>query len=225
MTLTNLPNQHTMLRLAARKSFAVTVNFIDGVCDKPLNMEGAEIRLTIGQTYPQTGVLLEKSPALLNGQQGFARFDLQATELDLPAGEYPYELVVVASGYSTIALRGVIDLEPSVDTFALNSTFANTSEPRTLVAYVRNNTINVQPQFIPAPGQEGQPGPQGEPGDPFERIDITYDGSGRILSVEVVDQLTEYTYNPDSTIATDSRDGVTRDYNYTDGRVTSIVPR
>lgn len=225
MTLTNLPNQHTMLRLAARKSFAVTVNFIDGVCDKPLNMEGATTRLAIGAQYPQTTVLLERAPALFNGQQGFARFDLQAADLDLPAGEYPYEIIVISDGYSVIAIRGIIDLEDTVDTFALGSTFSDPMEPRTLVAHVSNNSITVQPQFIPAPGLKGDAGPQGEPGDPFETVEVTYDGSGRILSVEVADRLTEYTYNPDDTIATDSRDGVTRDYNYTDGRVTSIVPR
>lgn len=58
----------------------------------------------------------------------------------------------------------------------------------------------------------------------FADTEITYDGAGNAVTVTSGDVSTTYTYNPDGTVATDARLGVTREYSYDGaGNLVSIL--
>lgn len=222
MTLTNVPQQHTSLRLAARKSFALTVKFQDSQ-GHTLPTPGMSIELVVGKGAYSGAAGFSLTPAVANTEQGLFRFDLQASHLDLPEDEYPYEIVADSLGYSTIAIRGTLEIEDSVDTRV--SSYADPSAEGVVIAKVTRDTLVIQTQLLGLRGLPGGQGVPGKDGDPFSSVAVTYDGVGNVVSLVIDDVETTYSYNPDGTLAYDERNGVTRDYTYSNGRLAAITVR
>lgn len=220
--LSNVPDHQTMLRLAAGKSFSLALHFKDskGVA---LSLVDSQASLTIARnTRVGADVVLTKAPEVLNESQGIVRFDLQAKDLDLTPGDYVYEVAIESLGYSTVVVRGAIELEPSFDRSFTSRSYDDPGATGNINVVVSRNRITVQSTNLAVRGEQGLPGQQGLPGDPFDDMEIAYDIVGRIIEIKQIDGTTFYTYNPDGTIATDSRNGVTRKYNYSNGRLASV---
>lgn len=225
--LSNVPSQETLLRLAARKSFALTVT-VRAPNGSIIPLVDSSARLTVAKPNrdpKSSDVLFSLDPTVFNIEQGIIRFDFQASHLDLPSREYPYEIVFESLGYSSIVVSGTIDLAPSVDFDSVGASFSDPSATGSLKLTLSKNHITVQTQTLALRGEQGLIGAPGKPGDPFANLELTYNPDGTIASLLVDDVLTEYTYSLDGSLDTDTRDGVTRDYIYTAGKLTSIVPR
>lgn len=220
--LSNVPDSQTLLRLAAGKSFSLSLHFKDsrGV---NLPLEDTQASLVIARNLRTGGeVVVTKRPTVLNESQGIVRFDLQAKDLDLTPGEYVYEVTVESLGYSSMVVRGSIELEPSFDRTFTSRSYDDPGATGNIAVVVSSNRITIHSTSLAVRGAPGLPGAQGPPGDPFADMEIIYDPSGRIVEIQQIDGTTFYTYNPDGTIDTDSRNGVTRKYNYSSGRLTSV---
>ena len=225
--LSNIPSSETLLRLAARKSFSLEVK-LRAVNGSILPIVESSAWLVVGKNSrlpSSTDSLFTLQPALINEDQGLLRFDFQASHLDLPAGEYPYEIILESLGYSTIAVQGVIDLQASVDYAAVNGSYTDPASVGTLGITLSKNSITVRSEALAVRGAPGVQGLVGKSGDPFAQVEIDYNEDGQIIRLLQDDTETTYSYNPDGTIASDTRDSVTRDYIYTAGKLTSIVPR
>lgn len=222
-TLSNIPQASTMLVLAARKSFSFTVQFLDSN-DQPLNLVNATASFTIGeQQYSATPILSIQADTIVESS-GVALFNLQAAQLDLAPGIYPFEVVMLTEGYSAIAIKDELEIEESYEVASLGHTYDEAPSSFGLVAHLKHNRIIVTSNSLVLQGPVGDTGPPGRDGNSFGPVEITYDGEGRIATLTIDDLTTSYTYNPDNTIAFDERDGVTRTYIYTDGVLTSIEP-
>lgn len=223
--LSNVPDQHTRLRLAAGKSFSLAIHFKDAKgAYLPLDDSEASLSIAkIGRLDPE--VVLTKRPTILNESQGALRFDLQSADLDLPPGEYAYEVVVESLGYSTMVIRGDIELELSFDRTFASRSYTDPGATGNINAVVTKNHITVQSSNLAVRGGKGDTGEAGRPGDPFEEVRVTYTPEGHIESIWQAGVLTEYEYNPDGTIALDRREGLTRNYNYDNGQLVSINPQ
>lgn len=222
MTLTNLPQQHTSLRLAARKSFALTVKFQDSQ-GHTLSTPGVTIELVVGKGVYSGAAGFSLAPAVSNTDQGLFRFDLQASHLDLPEDEYPYEIVADSQGYSTMAIRGTLELEDSVDT--RTSTYDDPAAEGIVLARVTRDTLLIHTQLLGLRGLPGNQGVPGKDGDPFSSVSVTYDNDGNISTMIIDGTETQYFYNLDGTISYDVRGAVTRDYSYSNGRLSAITVR
>jgi hypothetical protein len=223
-TLSNTPDQPALLTLAARKSFSFTVQFL-GENDTPLSLTDAEVSFTIGeQVYSATPILSQDAAEILPGQ-GLALFNLQASQLDLVPGVYPFEIVVTTLGYSAIAINGDLEIVESYDVDSLSDTYSEAPSTFGLIAHLQHNRLVVTSNSIVLQGPEGPQGPAGRDGNPFGQVLVTYNGDGRVATMTIDGQTTTYIYNIDGTIASDERDGVTRLYVYTDGNLTSIEPQ
>lgn len=223
-TLSNTPLQPTMLVLAARKSFSFTVQFLDanGV---PMSLVDTAVSFTIGQqSYSATPILTQQADSVAD-DTATARFNLQASQLDLTPGVYPFEIVVTAAGYSSIAANGELEIEESYEVLALGQTYDIAPSSYRLVAQLRSNRLVITSNALILNGAQGEQGEPGETGNPFEAVSITYNVDGRIESLTIAGVTTSYAYNGDGTIAYDERDGVTRAYIYTGGMLTSIEPQ
>ncbi len=219
--LSNIPSQTTLMTLAARKSFSFTVQFVDSN-EVPLSLDGAQISFTIGQqSYSDTPILTKQMASIIY-QAALVRFDLQASELDLTPGIYPFEIVAIVEGYSSISLSGELEIVPSYEVGSVGQQYAEAPSSFGLVARVKQNRLVVSSNSLMLKGPQGDKGDPGRDGNPFDDVLITYDGEGRIATLTIDGQTTSYTYNPDDTIAFDQRDGRTRQYVYTDGVLTSI---
>lgn len=222
--LSNTPQQPSMLTLAARKSFSFTVQFLDSL-NRPLSLQGANATFTIGEQAYSATPILTKPATSINESRGAALFDLQAAELDLTPGIYPWEIVVVTEGYSSQALKGELEIVESYEVGSLGQTYAEAPSTFGLVAHMKHNRLVVTSSSLVLQGPEGPQGEPGRDGNPFDTVLITYNEDGQIATLTIDGLTTSYLYNEDGTIAFDEREGVTREYVYTEGVLTSIEPQ
>jgi len=147
MQLSNVPAAETPIRLAARKSFALGIYFYVGT--QPADITGHVFTLTVGPKRGSGAAVLTKVLEVVDGEAGYARLNLQATETDLAEGEYPYIIdVLTPEGYSGELLRGSIDLvdNPRLDA---SGVYAGTGAAETITVTLRDsNTLNVSLNYM-----------------------------------------------------------------------------
>ena len=138
-TLGNTPRSQTMLRLEARKSFAFGIQFLKAETETPIGLTGATVRLVIAQPkYKGGAVVLTKTATILDPALGLVQFALQATDLNMAEGEYPYAVTLVpSSGYSTLVLKGVVDVQENTDS-STTGTYTGINPATNLAAYVES---------------------------------------------------------------------------------------
>src|SRR5690606_27907616 len=72
-----------------------------------------------------TGNLISSDVAILEEPTaGYAHFDIQASELDWAPGEYPFVIVLNVNGYSSVIVKGFIDLVQNVEFGSMDSSFS-----------------------------------------------------------------------------------------------------
>lgn len=135
--LTNTPRSETNLRLEARKSFSFNLKVVDGD-SRPVDLSDTTLELSVGTALRAAADLGVAASA------GYARFDLQAADLDLPAAEHPYSISIVDDGYSAVLVRGTIEIVDSPGDTGLNSTYTGGQAVSTLEASLQGSVIVVQ---------------------------------------------------------------------------------
>lgn len=154
-----LSNSHlgasVALRLEARKSFTFNVQLRDHT-GKKLPCPGATFRFVAQDNKYPNGNFLSKSPSVLNAGYGFLKFDFQASELDMPEGEYPYVLVMTTKdGYSLVLMKGHIQLQGNPDTQAVNDSYDEQKAIGGIEATLRGrNVVNIQVGHVLPPGMD-----------------------------------------------------------------------
>lgn len=154
----NSPEQATILRLEARKSFALSLWFMDSN-RRPADLTSATVRLVV-KTPPFTddpgdgANLIEHDVAEFpDPTQGFARFELQASELNLAPGEYPYVIVLLSDGYSSVVVKGYIAVEGNPEFSSMDSTYDDIQAPMGLDVILRTGaSIDVICGAVVPPG-------------------------------------------------------------------------
>ena len=131
--LGNSPQATTVLRLEARKSFALSV-WVRDTNGRPLDISTTTFRLVMRKRLSpgieQEGVaLLGATAELVDAVEGLARFNLQGTDLDHAPGEYPFALVMYTDGYSTVVAKGIVDLQQNTEYTSLNSSYLPANAP------------------------------------------------------------------------------------------------
>ena len=121
MILGNTPSSQNDFYLEQRKSFAFTMRFYlkelvnDARVPYPLN--DAVVRLTVDQPARLGGAPVLSAFAIdLDADNGVTQFQLQAAELDLEAGEYPYDITLLSgNGYSSPVMKGLFHIGSNTD--------------------------------------------------------------------------------------------------------------
>lgn len=167
-TISNSPGETTVLRLEARKSFALGLRFYD-LLDRTINITGDTITLTVSKIRPRTmsisDVVLTKVADLYDSGEGKAVFNLQADELDLAAGEYVFDVTYEQEDYTAVVLKGVVEIVPNSN-FVVGTDYSSLDPSVELSVKIGANIVHIHGPVIP-PGPEGPPGvagPQGSPG-------------------------------------------------------------
>jgi hypothetical protein len=114
--LTNSPTEATVLELEARKSFALSIA-LEARNGAPADLTGASVTFVLG--LPD-GAAVEVPAVIDLPLGGVAVVPLQADHLDLPAGSYPFVVVLVTGGYSLVVVKGEVALRenPEHDSIA-----------------------------------------------------------------------------------------------------------
>ena len=157
--LGNSPEQETVLRLEARKSFSLNLYLRDQL-GRPLDISTATFRIVMkklqmrpGDTSDADNLILNSEALIIEPLTGHARFNVQAAELDHAIGQYPYAIVMWVNGYSAVLVKGVADLQPNTEFLSMGESYADTHAPQGLEVRLRGmSAINLRTGPTLAPG-------------------------------------------------------------------------
>lgn len=124
-TLSNTPLEASVLRLEARKSFAFDVELVEPN-GAPVDLSGSTVTLTVG-SYPEPNVppvVVVERAGVIDAAAGRARIALQAAELDLDAGAYPFVIVLRSGGYSLVIVKGEAQVQENPELGAVGHVYA-----------------------------------------------------------------------------------------------------
>ena len=156
----NSPEDAVVLRLQARKSFALGM-WIQDSNKNPLDITGCTLRLVVRKRVDPTVVddtanLVANSNAIvLAPTLGYARFDLQASDTDYAPGEYSFSIVLLTpAGYSSTIVNGILDLQQNTEFTSVSSAYPPGQEMATSleVALRGLNTLEIRTGQTLAPG-------------------------------------------------------------------------
>lgn len=158
--LSNGPQQQVVLRLKARKSFALGL-WIQDHNRNPLDITGSTIRMVVRKTVSSTvvddsGNLITNSVAIpITPLLGYAKIELQAADLDFPAGEYTFTIVLSDGGYSSVIAEGPLVLEQNTEFESVGETYPPGEEIATAleIAMRQGTTLSIRTGSTLAPGQ------------------------------------------------------------------------
>lgn len=160
MTLGNTPARHHVFQLEQNKSFAFLMKFhLKVVVDDvylPYSLVGASVRLVMREPeYRGGGILLDVTAESVDAAAGTARFSLQAADLSMEPGEYPYDITLLTSiEYSTPVMKGIVVVGYNTDANADN--VYDLTDPGTVFSVEIHNGATVEvkienPDFLRGP--------------------------------------------------------------------------
>lgn len=144
--LGNSPRQATVLQVEARKSFALSLWFRD-TNRRPADLTGCQVRMVV-KAQPLSESDLTDSDNILTGsvamipepELGYAQFSIQAAELNVQPGEYLYAIVLVtAAGYSSVVVKGILDVQQNTEFSSIGDTYDAASAPGSLEILLRGS--------------------------------------------------------------------------------------
>ena len=145
----NTPDAATIIRVEARKSFALGVHVTDEK-GKQADLSGCTLTLVV-KKYPidTTGdgsnLLAANSTAVLTPRKGYGQFNIQASTLDQEPGEYDYAIVLrTQDGYSSVIVKGLLVIEQNTEVSSVSMQYGLVQPPQSLtVQLLRQNSIKV----------------------------------------------------------------------------------
>ena len=147
----------TVIRVEARKSFQFGL-WIKDFNGRSLDVTGATVRLVVKQPRQMTS---DDSDNLITNAiaedfyptMGYLRFNLQASDLDFPDGEYPYSIVMWESGYSSVLVKGTLVVLENTEFDSVNESYTSPTSATALQVLLRGrNVIAVRTGPTLAPG-------------------------------------------------------------------------
>lgn len=148
-SLGNSPSQLTVIRAEARKSFSLGVRLYDPRA-RAVDLTGCTLTIVAKKppfdtTSDATNLLApDATAAVIEPTDGYARFDLQASTLDHPAGEYPFVIVLRSpDGYSSVIVKGTLEIleNPEVESATVDYTQSQSTLMLDLLLRDRNVVV------------------------------------------------------------------------------------
>jgi microcystin-dependent protein len=182
--LGNTPSSQYDFYLEQAKSFAFTMRFFlkELVNDTrvPYDLTSAVVRMAVDMPARLGGTaVLEAFAEDLDRPNGAVKFQLQAAELDLEPGEYPYDITLLSSnGYTSPVMKGTIHIGANADDDTSN-TYSFTNPGTELGVEIHNGaTVSISienPDFLMGPPgrttglfiQDFEPDPEGAGDFPY----------------------------------------------------------
>lgn len=154
-TVKNVPSQELVLQLARAKSFSVGVYLVDwsgraiDITDVVLTLIAKKPPFDPSDTDDSDNLIVNSTATLIDPAAGYARFDLQASDLNHRPGEYPFALVMNDAGYSSVLGMGVLEIVDGPEFSSVNSTYAP-NDAATALRVLMRGRHNVQITAGPA---------------------------------------------------------------------------
>ena len=121
MALGNTPSRQHIFQLEQNKSFAFLMKFhlkeVEDDVYVPYSLVGATVRLVARQQeYLGGDIVLQQTAEVVSDEDGVVRFALQATDMDMEPGEYPYDITLLTdNNYTVPVMKGALVIGANVD--------------------------------------------------------------------------------------------------------------
>ena len=157
---TNSPVEQTVLRLQARKSLALGLWLVNRN-DVPYDVAGCEFRLVIRKAQIPAGVADDSANLIANSvaemtmpAAGYVKFNLQASDLNHPPGEYAFSIVLDDNGYTSTIVQGVVELEQNMEFTSVGESYTEVGHASSLRVALENQVaLRVSTGDVLAPGE------------------------------------------------------------------------
>ena len=153
----NSPRDVTIIKAEARKSLSIAV-WITDTNGRPLDLTGTVLRIVAKKRGATGGndaanLFTNSQAELVDAVNGFARFSLQAHDLDHAPGEYAYAIVLWSEGYSSAIVKGIIDIQPNTEWDSLTQEYLPDQVSTALTVVMSGNVaLEVRTGSTLAPG-------------------------------------------------------------------------
>lgn len=156
----NTPQDQTVLRLEAAKSFSFNV-WVQDQTGRSLDITGATSRIIMKKPPFDPADLSDTSNLIVNDDAvmvdpavGLMRFNLQAADLNHSAGEYPFSVVFTKDGYSFVMIKGVVEILSNGELTSTGDVYlgADPAAQQLIVSMAGPKSINVFAGGSLAPG-------------------------------------------------------------------------
>jgi hypothetical protein len=150
--LSNSPQETTIVRAEARKSFAFGLWLKDGN-GNPVPLDDTRFVLNAAKLdrVGTATLVLTAEADIVGVAEGYACFNLQASALNLAAGEYPFSVTMIAAGYSTVLVKGSLEIIPNTDLSSVGSTYSLANPPQALEVVLRSKQdIHIDLASVPS---------------------------------------------------------------------------
>ena len=117
--LGNTPTEQTIFRLEAAKSFSFNV-WLQDETGRALDVTGGTLNMVMKKPpFDSTdltdadNLIVNDNATLIDAAAGLFRFYLQASDLNHPAGEYLFSIILRTDNYALVVIKGVVELLPN----------------------------------------------------------------------------------------------------------------
>lgn len=162
MRLSNTPQEVTVLRLEQRKSFTCTV-LVSDTSGARVDLGDAVLTLDWLINLGKVDRLDELTQAdvrsvsatMVEPAYGHARFDVQAADLDLGPGSYPFTMTLRFAGFSVVVLKGTIELQQNAEFASVEHEYLTGQPAQALEVQLRGTgVIDVEVGSMLPPGTQ-----------------------------------------------------------------------
>ena len=153
----NSPQEHTRITAEARKSFSFAI-WIKDQSKRMLDIDGVTLTLvaktrTSKTTDDSDNLIINSLAEHVHPEFGYARFNLQAEDMNHPVGEYPFAIVMNDRGYTSVIAKGTLQIVPNTEWASVNTSYAPIIPVTTLEVLMRGRVaVHVYTGHTLAPG-------------------------------------------------------------------------
>ena len=159
-TIGNSPQEKTVIRMEARKSFSLGLLLRTEV-NAAIDVTGAGITLVISKRNPDNSVVpvINMTAEHVAPRAGHVRFEIQASDTDLEIREYYMTITMRKDGYSSVLAKGVAEILPNTETAATAHEYDGVPDTSTLAVWLkRRNVIKIHAVPVVTKGNKGDAG-------------------------------------------------------------------
>ena len=145
MTFGSNTGTQTHIRAEVRKSFSFGV-WLKDHSGRLLDLSETTLRIVAKDPRDRTqddstNLIVNSVADIVSPVNGYARFNLQASDLDHPIGEYDYSVVLLDRGYSSVLFKGTLSLEPNTEFTSVGDVYDEDQPVQTMQVILRGRQI------------------------------------------------------------------------------------
>ena len=165
-TIRNSPTEVAVIKAEARKSLSLGV-WIKAANEAPVDLSDSVLVIDVAKISSRgVNPILTCVADILSATLGYARFNVQASQLAVAEGSYQFTITAKTHGYSGVLCKGDFVILQNTEFASVGETYDFAQQPQNIEVTLRSTgDIHVELSSMAIPGTVGPQGPKGDKGD------------------------------------------------------------